>query len=286
MPEKKNPIIIIDGTLYLYYYYYGLRHLNNNSEKPFSAIWGMLKMISYLFKRYRNSKKFIVVFDSFKKTFRKEIFEPYKSNRSPMPNSLYIQIQPLFDILQDIGIKIISIPGIEADDIIGSLSYQLQQKGETILIVSHDKDMIQLVTHNINIFHKKDNYIITPKTIKKKYGIQPKEFIDFLALMGDSSDNIPGVPKIGIKTALTLLHTFSNIKNIYYNIEKIPFLTLRNAKNIAIQLKNHKEIAFLSYQLAEIKLDIPIHITSQEISLKKHCFKNLLNAFKDYNNFK
>ncbi|CAL4326487.1 5'-3' exonuclease [Buchnera aphidicola] len=282
MQKKKHPIIIIDGTLYLYYYYYGLRHFDNNSVTPCSAIWGILKMTSNLLKKYSSSKKIIIVFDSFKKTFRNKLFEKYKNNRPPMPNALYIQIQPLFNILKTIGIKTLAIPGIEADDIIGSLAYQLEEKGEKILIVSHDKDMIQLVTNNINILHKKNNCIITPETIKKKYGIQPKEFIDFLALMGDSSDNIPGVPKIGIKTALYLLSQFSNIRNIYYNIEKIPFLKLRNAKNIAIQLKNNKEIAFLSYQLATIKLDIPIHITSKEMFLKKCSIQNLFNFFKNF----
>lgn len=133
--------------------------------------------------------------------------------------------------------------------------------------------MLQLVTNNISILHKKNNCIITPEKIQEQYGIKPKEFIDFLALMGDTSDNIPGVPKIGIKTALFLLKKFSNIKNIYYNLEKIPFLAFRNAKNIAIQLKNNKETAFLSYQLARIKINIPIKITSKDMFLKKTVIK-------------
>ncbi|QCI17818.1 5'-3' exonuclease [Buchnera aphidicola (Acyrthosiphon lactucae)] len=279
---KNNPVIIIDGSLYLYSSYYAFRDFQNTSGEPFGAIYGMLKMIDNILKKYKNSKKFIIIFDSSKKTFRKKIFKEYKNNRPPMPNSLYIQIQPLFEILKKIGIKVLTIPGIEADDIIGSLSYKLEKKGEKILIISHDKDMLQLVTNDINIFNKKDNRIITPEIIKEKYGIKPKEFIDFLALMGDVSDNIPGVPKIGIKTALSLLKNFSNIKNIYNNIEKIKFLPFRNAKNIAIELKKNKEIAFLSYKLAKIKLDIPININFKDMILDKYSSQNTFQVFKNY----
>jgi len=280
--KKNNPVIIIDGSLYLYTSYYGFRNFENTSGEPFGAIYGMLKMIDNILIKYKNSKKFIIIFDSSKKTFRNKIFKEYKKNRSPMPHSLYIQIQPLFEILNKIGIKILTIPGVEADDIIGSLAYKLEENGEQIIIISHDKDMLQLVTKNINIFNKKNNNIITPETVKEKYGIKPKEFIDFLALMGDVSDNIPGVPKIGVKTALFLLNKFSNIKNIYYNIEKIPFLSFRNAKNITIQLKKNKEIAFLSYKLATIKLDIPINMNFKEMILKEYCSQN---SFKILNNY-
>ncbi|QCI21146.1 5'-3' exonuclease [Buchnera aphidicola (Hyperomyzus lactucae)] len=279
---KKPPVIIIDGSLYLYSSFYGFRNFESILGEPSGAIYGILKMIHNILQKYKNSKKIIIVFDSSKKTFRTKLFKEYKNNRPSMPNELFIQIKPLFRILKKIGIKILTIPGIEADDIIGSLAHKLEQKGEKILIISHDKDMLQLVTRNISLLNKKSNSVVTPDIIKKKYGIQPKEFIDFLALMGDVSDNIPGIPKIGIKTALFLVNKFSNIKNIYENIEKISFLPLRNAKNIAIQLKNNKEIAFLSYQLAAIKLDIPIEITSKDMLIKSNCSENLFKIFKNY----
>ncbi|AAM67961.1 5'-3' exonuclease [Buchnera aphidicola] len=279
---KKKPIIIVDGSLYLYRSYFTFQNFNSNEENPSGAIYGMLKTIQNILNKNYNSKKIIIIFDSSKKNFRNTIFKEYKSNRSAMPNKLYVQIQPLFKILEEIGIKTLSILGIEADDIIGSLAYKLEQKGEQVLIVSHDKDMIQLITDNINVLNISKNSILTPEKIQEKYGIYPKEFIDLLALMGDSSDNIPGVPKIGIKTALFLLKKFSNIKNIYNNIEKIQSLPFRNAKNAAIQLKNYKKTAFLSYQLAKIKLDVPINITSEEITLKKTCFKKLSNLIRWY----
>ncbi|AYN24648.1 5'-3' exonuclease [Buchnera aphidicola] len=279
---KKKPIIIVDGSLYLYRSYFTFQNFNNNEENPSGAIYGMLKTIENILKKNYGSKKIIIIFDSSKKTFRNTIFKEYKSNRAKMPNKLYVQIPPLLKIFKEIGIKTLNILGIEADDIIGSLAYKLEQEGEQVLIVSHDKDMIQLVTNNINILHLSKNNIITPDKIREKYGIYPQEFIDLLALMGDASDNIPGIPKIGMKTALCLLKKFSNIKNIYNNIEKIQFLSFRNSKNAAIQLKKYKETAFLSYKLAQIKLDVPINITSEEITLKKTCFKKLSNLIKLY----
>ncbi len=279
---KNHPVIIIDGSLYLYSSYYGFREFQHTSGQSCGAIYGMLKMIDNIFKKYKHSEKFIIVFDSPQKTFRKKLFKEYKKNRMSMPNALCMQIQPLFRILKKIGIKVLTIPGIEADDIIGSLAYKLENIGEKILIISHDKDMLQLVTKNINIFNKKDNRIITPEIIKEKYGIAPKEFIDLLALVGDVSDNIPGIPKIGIKTALFLLNNFSNIVNIYNNIEKIQFLPLRNAKNIAIELKNNKKTAFLSYELAKIKLNISIDINLNEMIIKKYCSKNTFRVFHEY----
>lgn len=164
MYQIKKPIIIIDGSLYLYTSYYGFRDFKNISGEPYGAIYGTLKMIDNILKKFYLSKKLIIIFDSFQTTFRKKIFKDYKSNRSPMPNSLYIQIKPLFKILKKIGIKTLSIPGIEADDIIGSLSSKLAKEGEKILIVSHDKDMLQLVTENINILNKKKNILSHQKS--------------------------------------------------------------------------------------------------------------------------
>lgn len=279
----KKPVIIIDGTLYLYRSYFTFQYFKNDEENPYGAIYGILKTIKNILFKYYNAKKIIVIFDSSKKTFRNKIFSEYKNNRPKMPNALYIQIKPLFYILKQIGITTLSIPGVEADDIIGSFAQKVEQSGETALIVSHDKDMIQLITNNISILNISNNTIITPKQIQEQYGINPKEFIDLLALMGDKSDNIPGVPKIGIKSALFLLHKFKNIKNIYNNIDKIKFLSLRNAKNISNQLKIYKETAFLSYKLAKIKLDIPIHINTNDIILKKICLKKLSYMIETYN---
>ncbi|WP_343154105.1 5'-3' exonuclease [Buchnera aphidicola (Aphis aurantii)] len=280
---QKKPVIIIDGTLYLYRSYFTYQYFKNDQENPYGAIYGILKTIKNILSKYYNSKKIIVMFDSSKKTFRNQIFNEYKKNRPKMPNELYIQIKPLFHILKEIGIKTLSIPGVEADDIIGSFAHKVEKSGEQVLIISNDKDMIQLLTNNISIFNTSNNTIITPKKIQEKYGIYPKEFIDLLALMGDKSDNIPGIPKIGIKTALFLLQKFSNIQNIYNNLEKIKFLSLRNANNVSNQLKIYKDTAFLSYKLAQININVPICINSDDIILKKISLYKLSNMIKEYN---
>ncbi|WP_348769369.1 5'-3' exonuclease [Buchnera aphidicola] len=280
---QKKPVIIIDGTLYLYRSYFTYQYFKNDQENPYGAIYGILKTIKNILSKYYNSKKIIVMFDSSKKTFRNQIFNEYKKNRPKMPNELYIQIKPLFHILKEIGIKTLSIPGVEADDIIGSFAHKVEKSGEQVLIISNDKDMIQLLTKNISIFNTSNNTIITPKKIQEKYGIYPKEFIDLLALMGDKSDNIPGIPKIGIKTALFLLQKFSNIQNIYNNLEKIKFLSLRNANNVSNQLKIYKDTAFLSYKLAQININVPICINSDDIILKKISLYKLSNMIKEYN---
>ncbi len=281
--SQKKPVIIIDGTLYLYRSYFTYQYFKNDQENPYGAIYGILKTIKNILSKYYNSKKIIVMFDSSKKTFRNQIFNEYKKNRPKMPNELYIQIKPLFHILKEIGIKTLSIPGVEADDIIGSFAHKVEKSGEQVLIISNDKDMIQLLTNNISIFNTSNNTIITPKKIQEKYGIYPKEFIDLLALMGDKSDNIPGIPKIGIKTALFLLQKFSNIQNIYNNLEKIKFLSLRNANNVSNQLKIYKDTAFLSYKLAQININVPICINSDDIILKKISLYKLSNMIKEYN---
>ncbi|QCI24478.1 5'-3' exonuclease [Buchnera aphidicola (Muscaphis stroyani)] len=280
---KKKPVLIIDGSLYLYRSYYAFPNLVNIEGHPYGAIYGTIKTIFNILKQYRESKKIIIIFDSSQKTFRNQLFKEYKKNRLSMPHSLYVQINPLLIELKKIGIKTLQMPGVEADDIIGSLAKKSELQGEYTLIVSYDKDMLQLVTNKINILHTKNRSIITPDAIKNKYGIKPIEFIDFLALMGDTSDNIPGIPGIGKKISLSLLKKFSNIKNIYNNIEKIQHLSLRSAKYISNQLKIYKKNAFLSYKLAKIKLDIATNIRLKEIELNTVCMKKFYSFFKKCN---
>ncbi|WP_422667606.1 5'-3' exonuclease [Buchnera aphidicola] len=279
---KKKPILIIDGSLYLYRAYYAFPQYIDTTGNPTGAIYGMLKMLYTLLKKYNHTSNMIIIFDESKKTFRTTLFPDYKKNRPHMPKLLSIQIQPLIKKIKKIGIKTLSIPGIEADDIIGSLSHKLENAGEKVLIVSHDKDMLQLVTDNIYVLQKINYPIIKPDYIQKEYGINPKEFIDLLALMGDSSDNIPGVPKIGKKTALSLLHTFNNLENIYKNIEKIENLPIRNIKNIIQELKKNKKIAFLSYKLAKIQIHLDIQITIKDMIINHYYKKNFFYFFKKF----
>ena len=244
-------------------------------------IYGVLNMFRKLLLQ-NSFYKMIIVFDSPKKTFRHNLFEQYKKNRSAMPVDLKQQIQSLYIVIKLLNIPTIIIPYVEADDVIGTLSYKAEKKGYFTLIATRDKDIAQLVTENINIIDSIKNIIIGPEIIKKKYGIPPKLIIDFLALVGDTSDNIPGVIGIGEKTATILLTKLGTIEEIYAKIENIQFLSLRGTNNIIRQLKKNKQMAFLSKKLATIKLDVSLHEKYNNFNLPIFQQKKILFFLKNY----
>lgn len=202
-----------------------------------------------------------VIFDETGDNFRNTLFKPYKSNRKIMPEKLKEQINPLYNIIKAMGFMVLSVANVEADDVIGTLALQGEQKGYSILISTLDKDMAQLVSSNIKIINMVNNEVLGPQDIEEKYGVPPTLISDHLALTGDCSDNIPGVPGIGKKTANIILRNLPGIQAIYDNINKISTLGLRGAENIVIKLKEHKEQVFLSYKLATIKTDVEIDLS-------------------------
>ena len=240
-------------------------------------------MLRKLLIKYQDYQ-IITVFDTPNKTFRHTLFKNYKKNRPSMPENLKSQIQPLYKIIKFIGIPVITIPSVEADDIIGTLSYRAEKLGLSVLISSNDKDMIQLVSEKIRIINSMQDVIIGLNEVKEKYGIiSPILMIDLLALMGDVSDGIPGIPGIGKKTALILLKKFGCLENIYKKIEDIKTLPIRGTKNITIQIKKNKEIAFLSKKLSTIRLDIPINLNFQDLKKSKFKKQEILYFFNYYN---
>ncbi|WP_367673832.1 5'-3' exonuclease H3TH domain-containing protein [Buchnera aphidicola] len=273
---------MVDGTFYLYRAYYTFPSLTNRWGEPSGAIYGVISMLRKLLIQYKENP-IIVVFDSPHKNFRHILFKNYKKNRPNMPTSLKNQIPMLYKIITSIGIPIITVPLVEADDIIGTLSYCAEKENFSVLIMSNDKDMMQLVTQNIRIINSTYNIKIGPDEVKKKYGIPPILIIDLLALMGDTSDNIPGVPGIGEKTALILLRNFGCLEKIYEKIENIMILPIRGKKNIIINMKKNKEIAFLSKKLSTIRLDVPININFKDLKISKLKKQELLYFFHYYN---
>ncbi|VFP83754.1 DNA polymerase I [Buchnera aphidicola] len=265
---NKKKIILIDGHYCLYQTYFSFSKLKNNNGDPTGVLYGYIKIFNKLIEIF-NPVKIIVIFDTPTQNFRHKLYIKYKNNRSPMPKNLKKQIKPLKEIIKVLGIPIVSINNIEADDIIGTLSKQFKKKKYYILIYSADKDLIQLINKQVSIIpgnFKKE--ILNKKNIYQKYGILPKYIADFLGLVGDSSDNIPGVPGIGKKTAMILLKHFKSIKDIYNNIDKIYNLPIKNIKNITNKLKENKKTAFLSYNLTKINNNI----------LKN----DFINTIKDY----
>jgi DNA polymerase-1 len=277
----ENPLILVDGSSYLYRAYHAFPPLTNSAGKPTGAMYGVLNMLRSLLLQYKPSHV-AVVFDAKGKTFRDELFEAYKSHRPPMPDDLRAQIEPLHNMVRAMGLPLLAVSGVEADDVIGTLALEAGKKGKPVLISTGDKDMAQLVTPDITLINTMNNAILGPDEVVEKYGIPPELIIDFLALMGDASDNIPGVPGVGEKTAQALLQGLGGIKDIYANLDRVAELTFRGAKTMAAKLEQNKEMALLSYQLATIKTDVELDLTSEQLTVKEPAVEELLGLFREY----
>ncbi|MGP1929903.1 MAG: 5'-3' exonuclease [Arsenophonus sp. ER-BJ3-MAG3] len=278
---RENLLILVDGSSYLYRAYYAFPSLINKLGEPTGAIYGVLNMLRNLVIQYKPSH-IAIIFDAKGKTFRDELFYEYKAQRAKIPNDLYKQIIPLYQIVKAIGFPLLVIPDVEADDVIGTLALQASNKGLPVLISTEDKDMAQLVTTDIKLINTITNTILGPMDIINKYGISPKLIIDFLALMGDSSDNIPGIPGIGKKTALALLRGIGDLSTIYNNLSTIATLGFPKAKTLAEKMIKYKEIAFLSYKLATIKTNVNLTKDYNELIIKSPDIKKLYTLFNRY----
>jgi DNA polymerase-1 len=277
----ENPLILVDGSSYLYRAYHAFPPLTNSAGEPTGAMYGVLNMLRSLLLQYKPSHV-AVVFDAKGKTFRDELFEHYKSHRPPMPDDLRAQIEPLHNMVRAMGLPLLAVSGVEADDVIGTLALQAEQQGRAVLISTGDKDMAQLVTPNITLINTMNNAILGPDEVKDKFGVPPELIIDFLALMGDSSDNIPGVPGVGEKTAQALLQGLGGITTLYENLDKVADLSFRGAKTMAAKLEQNKEVALLSYQLATIKTDVALDVTCEQLTVAEPDAETLLGLFRHY----
>ena len=261
-----NPLVLVDGSSYLYRAFHAFPPLTNSAGEPTGAMYGVLNMLKSLISQVQPSH-IAVVFDAKGKTFRDEMFEQYKSHRPPMPDDLRKQIQPLHDIIRALGIPLLVIEGVEADDVIGTLAVAASKANKKVLISTGDKDMAQLVDDNIMLINTMNNTLLDREAVIEKYGIPPELIIDYLALMGDSADNIPGVAGVGEKTALGLLQGIGSMAEIYANLDKVAELPIRGAKKLGDKLLAEKEMADLSYRLATIKTDVALDITPEQLTL-------------------
>lgn len=279
IPE--NPLILVDGSSYLYRAYHAFPPLTNRAGEPTGAMYGVLNMLRSLILQYQPTHA-VVVFDAKGKTFRDELFEDYKSHRPPMPDDLRAQIEPLHTMVKAMGLPLLAVSGVEADDVIGTLAREAEKIGRPVLISTGDKDMAQLVTPGITLINTMTNTILGPEEVVAKYGVPPELIIDFLALMGDSSDNIPGVPGVGEKTAQALLQGLGGLDALYGEPEKIAGLTFRGAKTMAAKLEQNKDLAYLSYKLATIKTDVELELGCEQLTVAPPAADELLELFKKY----
>jgi DNA polymerase-1 len=279
IPE--NPLILVDGSSYLYRAYHAFPPLTNSAGEPTGAMYGVLNMLRSLILQYQPTHA-AVVFDAKGKTFRDELFEHYKSHRPPMPDDLRAQIEPLHAMVKAMGLPLMAVSGVEADDVIGTLAREAEKMGRPVLISTGDKDMAQLVTPGITLINTMSNTILGPEEVVSKYGVPPELIIDFLALMGDSSDNIPGVPGVGEKTAQALLQGLGGLDTLYAESDKIASLSFRGAKTMAAKLEQNKEVAYLSYQLATIKTDVELELTCDKLEVQAPAVEELMAMFQKY----
>ncbi|WP_457788367.1 DNA polymerase I [Pseudomonas sp. PL-6] len=262
---SQAPLILVDGSSYLYRAFHALPPLTTSKGLPTGAVKGVLNMLKSLRKQYPNSP-FAVVFDAKGGTFRDELFAEYKANRPSMPDELRVQVEPLHASVRALGLPLLCVEGVEADDVIGTLARQAAGEKRDVVISTGDKDMAQLVCPHVTLVNTMTGSVYDADGVKEKFGVGPELIIDYLALMGDKVDNIPGVPGVGEKTALGLLvGVGGGLDVLYANLDKVPELPIRGAKSLPAKLEEHRDMAYLSYQLATIKTDVELNIAIDDL---------------------
>ena len=278
---SQAPLVLVDGSSYLYRAFHALPPLTMSKGLPTGAVKGVLNMLKSLRKQYPDSP-FAVVFDAKGGTFRDEMFAEYKANRPSMPDDMRVQIEPLHASVIALGFPLLCVEGVEADDVIGTLARSSAAADRPVVISTGDKDMAQLVDGHITLVNTMTGSVMDIEGVKEKFGVSPEQIIDYLALMGDSSDNIPGVPGIGPKTASGLLvGVGGGLVDLYEKLDIVPTLPIRGAKNLPAKLEEHREMAFLSYRLATIKIDVPLDIGLEDLHLKQPDCEKLIELYTE-----
>jgi DNA polymerase-1 len=275
--NQAKPFILVDGSSYLYRAFHALPPLINSQGFPTGAVYGVTNMLKKLLADY-DPEHIAVVFDAKGKTFRDDLYPAYKANRSEMPADLILQIEPLHNIVRAMGLPLIMIEGVEADDVIGTLAKAAAQTGKRTLISTGDKDMAQLVDQNITLVNTMSNTFLTPQTVPEKFGVAPELIIDYLTLVGDSVDNVPGVPQVGPKTAVKWIQQYGSLDNIVAHAQDITGKVGENLRNALPHLA-------LSKQLVTIKLDVPLALAPTEL-VRSTADKNALLKFYQELEFK
>ncbi|HBA55193.1 MAG TPA: hypothetical protein DCZ04_12280, partial [Syntrophorhabdus aromaticivorans] len=265
---------MVDGNSYLYRAFFATPHLSNSKGIPTNATYAFLSMTRKLVNEQKPDA-LIMVFDSKAPSFREEISKAYKAQRPPMPGNLSVQIPYVKSALEAMGLPILEREGFEADDIIGTIVHSLKGRDVEIYIVTSDKDMMQLVSKNVFILDTMKGTLIGEGEVEEKFGIKPALITDYLALCGDTSDNIPGVPGIGEKTARELVGTIGSVDEIYGRMEEIRKPAVKS------KLVTGKDLAHMSKDLATIRLDVPVDTSIDNLRMKEPDLKNLRRIYRE-----
>ena len=275
-----NRLILVDGSSYLFRAYHALPALTNSKGLNTGAAKGVIGMIRKLVADYAGDQV-VVIFDAKGPTFRNDIYPEYKANRPPMPDELREQIEPIHDTIRAMGLPLICIGGVEADDVIGTLSVEAANTGREVVISTGDKDMAQLVNDHVMLINTMNNTTMDHDGVVDKFGVPPTLIIDLLALMGDKVDNIPGVAGVGEKTATALLQHLGGIDSIYKQLDAVADLPIRGAKSLAAKLEGARGDAELSYELATIKTDCDLALAEGDLDSSPPDNEALVELFRE-----
>ena len=273
-------LILVDGSSYLFRAFHALPPLTNSKGLNTGAAKGVIGMLKRLQADNPNDQ-LVVIFDAKGPTFRNELYSEYKANRPPMPEELREQIEPIHNVIRAMGLPLISISGVEADDVIGTLSEMATAEKRPVLISTGDKDMAQLVNDYVTLVNTMTQVVLDRDGVVEKFGVPPELIIDLLALMGDSVDNIPGVAGVGEKTALALLQNLGGISDIYSQLDRVAELPIRGAKSLGEKLSASKEMAELSYVLATIKTDCELALSESDLRSSSPDTDRLIELYRD-----
>lgn len=273
-PSTPSPTLLVDGSSYLFRAFYAIKGLTDSAGNPTNAIRGVISMLRSLIKQYPDSQV-VVIFDAKGKTFRNDIFPDYKANRPPMPDELRVQIEPIHAIIRAMGLPLLIIDGVEADDVMGTLATQATATGHPVLLSTSDKDMAQLVSEQVTLVNTMTNTFMDRDGVIEKFGVPPERIIDYLALMGDKADNIPGVEKCGPKTAAKWLGEYGSLEGVIANADKVGGKIGENLRSALAQLP-------VSYELATIKCDVALPQALSEITATEPNNEELLALFTQH----
>ena len=271
--SSKKPLVLVDGSSYLYRAFHALPPLITSKGQPTGAIKGVLNMLIRLRKDY-NPDYMAVIFDAKGKTFRDDMYPEYKANRPPMPDDLRCQIEPLHSAIRLMGLPLLIVDGVEADDVIGTLCHIASHQGIDTIVSTGDKDMAQLVTDHVTLINTMTDSKMDREGVIEKFGIPPERIIDYLTLVGDSVDNIPGVPKCGPKTAVKWLTEYGSLDELMNNADKVK-------GKIGENLRASLEQIPLSKDLATIKLDVELEQQPTDLKIQEPDNASLLELYKD-----
>ena len=261
MAQKEPPVILVDGSSYLFRAFHALPPLTNSKGQPTGAVYGVINMLRKLREQYQ-PVYMGVVFDAKGKTFRHDLYADYKANRPPMPDDLAAQIEPLHRLVRALGLPLIIVDGVEADDVIGTLATRATGQKKEMLISTGDKDLAQLVSEHVTLINTMNNEMLNEAGVEKKFEVPPERIIDYLTLVGDTSDNIPGVPKVGPKTAVKWLKQYDSLDNLLEHADEVGGKIGENLRNSVDELP-------MSRDLVTIRCDLDLDLDLDDLKIQQ-----------------